>query len=165
MKYLSYWYPLPQLVLRSDPNKARRRAQVKEGKDAAAPAAAPLTKAEIKDINQRWEDNEVTSNLYNLIINRELETLSAMFENQPALAHVRSKDGRGPMWWAQEHGRSYVVELLKSHGVSDKLKDKDGKFVMLEWHHVQLTLFSNIFSLVVPYLLGMTPLDLVDDEF
>jgi len=41
------------------------------------------------------------------------------------------------MWWAHEHGNKQIIKLLKSKGVSEKLRDKD----------------------------GMTPLDLVDDEF
>ena len=29
-------------------------------------------------------------------------------------------------WWAHEHGRKEIVSLLKSAGVSEKLRDKDG---------------------------------------
>lgn len=29
-------------------------------------------------------------------------------------------------WWAHEHGRKEIVSLLKSVGVSEKLRDKDG---------------------------------------
>lgn len=97
----------------------------------------PLTKEMIRDINGRWEDNEATSKLFDLIKMNDVESLTLLLDGQPAAGHVRSRDGRGPMWWAHEHGRKQIVKLLKSHGVSEKLRDKD----------------------------GMTPLDLVDDEF
>lgn len=29
-------------------------------------------------------------------------------------------------WWAHEHGRKEIISLLKSVGVSEKLRDKDG---------------------------------------
>lgn len=105
----------------SDPNKARR-ADLNE---APAPPP-PLTKDQIREINQRWEDNQITSNLFNLIQTNQIEVLEMALKNQPAYAHVRSKDGRGPLWWAHEHGRKAIIKLLKSHGVSDMLKDKDG---------------------------------------
>ena len=66
----------------------------------------------------------------------DVDSFATVLENQPAYAHVRSEDGRGPMWWAHEHGRKQIVKLLKSHGVSEKVKDKD----------------------------GMKPLDMADDE-
>jgi hypothetical protein len=37
--------------------------------------------------------------------------------DNPLYAHVRSKDERGPMWWAHEHSRPKMISLLKSLGV------------------------------------------------
>jgi hypothetical protein len=105
----------------SDPNKARKMMEMND-----APAPPPLTKDQIRSINQRWEDNQVTSNLFNLIQTNQIDMLEMALKNQPSFAHARSKDGRGPMWWAHEHGRKDIIKLLKSHGVSEKLKDKDG---------------------------------------
>jgi len=121
---------------------------VKERKEREARGGSPLenmefsgdgdlTKDQIKEINQVREDNSITSNLFDLIKMGDVETMTAVLNEQPAYAHVRSKDGRGPMWWAHEHGNKQIIKLLKSKGVSEKLRDKD----------------------------GMTPLDLVDDEF
>jgi len=132
----------------NDPKKAARRAAVKERKEREARGGSPLenmefsgdgdlTKDQIKEINQVREDNSITSNLFDLIKMGDVETMTAVLNEQPAYAHVRSKDGRGPMWWAHEHGNKQIIKLLKSKGVSEKLRDKD----------------------------GMTPLDLVDDEF
>jgi len=125
-------------VIYSDPEKAQRRGHVKERKalggseqqkkDERAPRApvVPLTKTEIRDINQQWEDTTVTSTLFDLIKRRDYESFAWHLEDQPSHAHVRSRDGRGPMWWAHEHGRKHMVALLKSHGVSEKARDKDG---------------------------------------
>lgn len=79
----------------------------------------------------------MTSALFDLIRRDDVETFAMALQEDPALAHIRAKDGRGPMWWAHEHGRKQIIKLLKSQGVSEKLRDKD----------------------------GMTPLDLADDEF
>lgn len=116
---------------RSDPEKARQMTKTNE-----APAPRPLTENEIRDINQRWEDSQVTSNLFDLIQNNQVGMIEMALKNQPSYAHVRSKDGRGPMWWAHERGRKSIIKLLKSHGVRENLKDKD----------------------------GVTPIDLSDDE-
>ena len=80
-----------------------------------APAPPPLTKDQIRDINQRWEDSQITSKLFHLIQTNEVGMIEKALKNQPSYAHVRSKDGRGPMWWAHEHGRKAVIKLLKSH--------------------------------------------------
>ena len=113
-KYLLIIYVTYPLV-QSDPEKARRRAQIREQKEAAArrgnqagestidldkikAAAESPTEAQIRQINQKWEDNEITSRLYDLIKHRQVDDLSEIFNQMPLYAHVRSKDGRGPMW-------------------------------------------------------------------
>ena len=135
----------------NDPQKARRRAQRREEKEREAASGesgqpmmedmpyegVPATKEAIRDANQRWDDNVVTSELFQLIQRNEVDNLAQVLEAQPLYAHMRSKDGRGPMWWAHEHGRKEIVALLKSHGVSEKIRDKD----------------------------GLTPLDMKEDEF
>ncbi len=139
----------------SNPEKAKRRAEIRERKQREAeskgeskpddtidlddPVSAPVppTKQEIREINQHWEDNSITSALFEMIQMNDIESFVMALESQPASAHVRSKDGRGPMWWSHEHGRIEMISILKSHGVSEKLRDKD----------------------------GMTPIDMADDEF
>lgn len=110
----------------SDPQKATKRAMVNEEQNIINAPAEPLTKEKIKEINQRWEDNQIMSLLYEMITNKQLDQLQALLRDQPAYAHMRSKDGRGPMWWAHEFGRPLMIQILKSHGVSEKLRDKNG---------------------------------------
>ena len=131
----------------SDPKKAHRRADVRERKERDARGDRPLenievpstglTKQIIKEINQQWDDNSITSNIFDLIKMNDVENFKILLDSQPAYAHIRSKDGRGPMWWAYEHGRKEIIKQLKQQEVSEKLRDKD----------------------------GITPLDLKDDEF
>ena len=130
----------------SDPKKAHRRADVRERKEREAGGDRPLenievpstglTKQIIKEINQQWDDNSITSNIFDLIKMNDVENFKILLDSQPAYAHIRSKDGRGPMWWAYEHGRKEIIKQLKQQEVSEKLRDKD----------------------------GITPLDLNDDE-
>ena len=130
----------------SDPKKAHRRADVRERKEREAIGDRPLenievpstglTKEIIKEINQQWDDNSITSNIFDLIKMNDVENFKILLDSQPAYAHIRSKDGRGPMWWAYEHGRKEIIKQLKQQEVSEKLRDKD----------------------------GITPLDLKDDE-
>ena len=107
------------------------------------------TKEDIRDINRQWADSDVTNVLFEIVKNNDLNKLALLAETQELLVHARSKDGRGPMvrcmhlvcyfhppfdshvcniaqWWAHEFGRKDIIEALKSLGVSDKLKDRDG---------------------------------------
>ena len=42
------------------------------------------------------------------------------------IVHIRSEDGRGPLWWAYEQGNMKIVNLLLSSGVDGTLKDSTG---------------------------------------
>lgn len=116
----------------NDPERAQRRAEIKAKKEREKNAidapAGPLTKEKIKEINkiENWADNDALSTLYKLISDNDSDRLGLILQQQPAIAHMRSKDGRGPMFWAHEHGRTTMIKILKSHGVSEKLRDKDG---------------------------------------
>jgi len=128
----------------SDPEKAKRRAEIRERKereraqreragngdtidlDKKSRAKRSLTKAQIREINQDWQDTSITSKLYEIIKSNDIDSLAYFLQEEPHVAHVRSKDGRGPMFWAHEMGRKSIVSLLKTHGVSEKLRDKDG---------------------------------------
>ena len=73
-----------------------------------------------------WENNEITTLLWQLISEGQVEGLKQLFQQSPESPHVRSEDGRGPMWWAHEYGQDSIVDLLKSVGVTEDRKDKDG---------------------------------------
>jgi hypothetical protein len=44
----------------------------------------------------------------------------------PEAAHVRSKDGRGPMFMVHEKGRTRMVNALRILGARENVKDAQG---------------------------------------
>ncbi len=68
----------------------------------------------------------MTSTIWEYISQGKVAELAEVLENYPQVAHIRSEDGRGPMWWAYEHKRPKVIDLLKQLGVSDERTDQNG---------------------------------------
>ena len=81
---------------------------------------------EIKEINENWENAEETTKLWEMISNNEMNELLEHLMYYPEDAHLRSADGRGPMWWAYEYKSSTAIKVLKKLGVSDNLRDAKG---------------------------------------
>jgi dolichyl-diphosphooligosaccharide---protein glycosyltransferase len=99
----------------------------KEPKKEKETKPQKLTDEEIDMFNEAWENNELTSHIWELIAqDREAEFKELMKAN-PAAAHVRSEDGRGPMWWAHEYKRTGIIETLRKLKVSEKRTDQNGK--------------------------------------
>ena len=82
--------------------------------------------AQIDAANARWEDTEETTELWRIITSGEITDLERVIRSNPILGHIRSSDGRGPMWWAFEHRKQEMVKMLMQHGVSHSERDKDG---------------------------------------
>ena len=80
----------------------------------------------IDEINSHWENNEMTSALYELISANDYDSLRQLLSEMPEAAHFRSEDGRGPMFWAHEKGRSKMVKAFRKLGVRETLKDANG---------------------------------------
>ena len=100
----------------------------RKNSDKDVPKGPPrkLTPEEIQMLNQRWENNDLTTTLWSLIAADEYDKLKSVFAANPHVPHVRSEDGRGPMWWAHEHGNTRLIKLLKKHEVSETLQDANG---------------------------------------
>lgn len=86
-----------------------------------------LPAEEIKAINEQWKNTKVTHIMWEFISGYRFDDLRNLLIEDPAAPHVRSEDGRGPMWWAHEHGHKNIVELLKRLGVSENEKDANGQ--------------------------------------
>ena len=116
------------LHLYGNPNRAHAETVSSEKKKVKL-----LPQDEIDRINAVWEDTKITSILYAAIsfFNDTVALNHVRFIildlEGPQIAHVRSKDGRGPMWWAHEKGQPSVVAFLKKLGVSEELKDANGE--------------------------------------
>jgi len=104
----------------------QRERPTSDAKKQGAAKPKKLTPVDIEEINEHWENNEITTVLYELINSGDVDRLRQLFDMQPAAAHVRSEDGRGPMFWAYEYGNQPIIDLLKSVGVRDDREDADG---------------------------------------
>jgi len=85
-----------------------------------------LPDAEIEEINKKWVDNERTGMMWQIIKGQESQEFGRVISENPELAHIRSKDGRGPMFWAHEYGRKQMIKLLRQLGVSEERMDVNG---------------------------------------
>lgn len=82
---------------------------------------------QIDIINEDWEDTEETSMMWEIISQGMFREFMAIVLESPEIIHVRSADGRGPMWWAHEYKRPKMIEIMKKLGVSDTRTDKNGR--------------------------------------
>lgn len=73
-----------------------------------------------------WQDTEDTTVLWTMINQNEVEDVRLWLEDDPLIGFIRSKDGRGPMWWAFEARNQEVVKLLMKLGVPHTDKDVQG---------------------------------------
>jgi dolichyl-diphosphooligosaccharide---protein glycosyltransferase len=88
---------------------------------------AKLSPEQIDLINEEWMNNEMTSMMYEMIAADSFDELKEILMVNPQLAHIRSEDGRGPMWWAHEFKRPKIIKMLKTLGVSESRTDANGK--------------------------------------
>mmetsp|Transcript_21735 Transcript_21735/g.50167 ORF Transcript_21735/g.50167 Transcript_21735/m.50167 type:complete len:147 (+) Transcript_21735:1150-1590(+) len=125
----------------SDPEKARREAIKAEKKRASMQkqqksGEEQKKKKRIKKIPQdeidmmndpeAWGNNMMTTAAWEAIHANDIVSFRDMLMENPEVAHVRSEDGRGPMWWAHEYNRPEFIKLLVRLGVPETLKDAKG---------------------------------------
>jgi len=84
-------------------------------------AYAPRSKSDAK-----WEDTDLTSQMWSIVKNNDLRTMRALLEAAPNIAHVRSGDGRGPLWWAHEFKRESIKKMLLNRGCDPDATDRNG---------------------------------------
>ncbi len=104
------------------------------------------TKAEITAVNSIWSDTEETTEMWKIITSGDVKDLETTLLENPILAHIRSSDGRGPMFWAFEQRRQEMVKVLMKYGVSHSERDADGMVCML---CIKTATSSNPFSSLI----------------
>jgi len=114
----------PPLVCRN-PERAAREASKHESGDKKG--VRKLPEEAIDTINEVWQNNEMTSAVYEIIEANDFDSLRKLLSDMPELAHIRSEDGRGPMFWAHEKGRSKFVKAFRKLGVRENVKDSSGR--------------------------------------
>lgn len=85
-----------------------------------------LKDEDIERINKQWADTEQSGALWGVIKDPNPDVFMELLATYPELAHLRSKDGRGPMFWAHEFGRKGMVQVLRKLGVREDLADAKG---------------------------------------
>jgi len=111
----------------ADPNKAREKVLSRERSEAVAGGeeAAQETK-NVDEIYNTWEDTDDTTRMWKLISSNSYDELKTWLDEKPYKAFVRSRDGRGPMWWAFEQRNEQITNLLMKAGVPHTDKDAKG---------------------------------------
>lgn len=64
--------------------------------------------------------------MWNLINDNDVQGLKDWLELEPHMAFIRSKDGRGPMFWAFEKRNEEITKLFIKAGVPQTDKDSKG---------------------------------------
>uniref|UniRef100_A0A6U1JKT3 Uncharacterized protein n=1 Tax=Tetraselmis chuii TaxID=63592 RepID=A0A6U1JKT3_9CHLO len=78
----------------------------------------------------KWEaftDTDEKSALWQSIATHNLESVVPALKSDPCTAKARSKDGRGPLFWAYEFGDDKLVEVLLALGADPEAVDSQGK--------------------------------------
>ncbi len=73
-----------------------------------------------------WMNTGDTTRMWTLISQNRYGELRDWIDEDPDVAHIRSEDGRGPLWWAYEYGHKKIVKLLLRSGVDGTLTDSTG---------------------------------------
>lgn len=95
-----------------NPQKAQKKAIAQE-----KTPSTPKVDIDVDEIYQRFEDTEDTTLMWKLISTDSYDELKAWLAEQPHKAFIRSRDGRGPMWWAFEQRNERITDLLMKAGV------------------------------------------------
>lgn len=73
-----------------------------------------------------WRDTDDTTRMWNLISQKRNKELKAWIDEDPDIVHIRSSDGKGPLFWAYEYGNKKLVSLLKKRGIDATSTDSSG---------------------------------------
>jgi dolichyl-diphosphooligosaccharide--protein glycosyltransferase len=117
----------------NNPELAKKRARERELEEIRMKGDVPVDRSKEPDqatldrIYSTWENTEDTTRMWELINSNNVPEIRAWLENSPSAAYIRSKDGRGPMWWAYEKRNQDVVTLLMKTGVPSTDKDASGQ--------------------------------------
>ncbi|KAJ1454071.1 hypothetical protein M885DRAFT_566544 [Pelagophyceae sp. CCMP2097] len=64
--------------------------------------------------------------MFDLVQKSDVVELDRWIKSDPDVVHLRSADGRGPLWWAYEFQRHAVVQLLLRRGAARDAEDGRG---------------------------------------
>lgn len=106
-----------------NPDMAQKKVLEQEKKQHVVEAVEAKS---VDDIYNTWEDTEDTTLMWKLISSNSFDELKAWLDEEPSKAFIRSRDGRGPMWWAFEQRNEQITNLLMKLGVPNTDQDAKG---------------------------------------
>ena len=116
-----------------DPEAARKKILEKEQIERQKEQQRGLSEEEKRKQKQKqdevynsWSDTEDTTTMWRLINTNDVEGLKSWLEVDPNKAFIRSKDGRGPMWWSFEQRNEDITRILMEAGVPHTDVDASG---------------------------------------
>eukprot|EP00949_MAST-11_sp_MAST-11-sp1_P004688 g4688.t1 len=95
--------------------------------------AAVLTTAEeyifqfTHPTRKTWHDSDEVEEVWDLIQKNRVGFLKELLTEDPDLIQIRSRDGRGPLFWAYAEGKRNIVQLLLKKGAWPGALDASGK--------------------------------------
>ena len=121
-----------------NPDSARRkvlekeqRQKMEEERQKQTQGMSPEQEKELQalkdEMYKTWQDTEDTTRMWQLISSNAVDELKAWLELEPHKAFIRSKDGRGPMFWAFEQRNEDITKLLMKAGVPHNDRDAHGQ--------------------------------------
>jgi len=93
--------------------------------DDLKPGEGERTVLDPKD-RRSWHDGPDTVEMWETISKNDIQGLIKLLDANPSIVHMRSGDGRGPLWWAHEFKRSEMILLLDNGGASKTAEDIHG---------------------------------------
>jgi dolichyl-diphosphooligosaccharide---protein glycosyltransferase len=116
-----------------DPEAVRRKIMEKERTERVKEQQRGMSDEEKKRQLQKrdetynsWADTDDTTMMWRLISTNDVAGLKAWLEAEPNKAFIRSKDGRGPMWWSFEQRNEEITKVLMKAGVPHTDVDAKG---------------------------------------
>jgi hypothetical protein len=85
------------------------------------PDPAPIPTEPVPHAN-----TEQTTLIWNLCHKGDLQQLAAWIFREPGVVHLRSEDGRGALWWANEFAHFDMIDFLIERGADPEATDDAG---------------------------------------
>ena len=74
----------------------------------------------------KWEDTDEVAEFKTLIEAGDLDAVDTAVKGNPDLVHLRSADGKGPLFWAYATGNKKIRKYLTKNGCQKDVLDADG---------------------------------------
>merc|ERR1712086_1238655 len=93
---------------------------------AETPPPPPPVEQYLSQEPDSWANTFATTRLWEVINKDDQAGLDEMIAANPRVIFARAEDGRGPLFWAYEYGRTAMIKQLEDLGIDNTLKDKAG---------------------------------------